>query len=329
MKELAIIILDWNGAEDTIECLNTLLDYSFYDIYLLDNGSSISNIEEMRKYFEGEGFPFQVRECDISTFENDPAPLNYILSKQNLGFAVGNNMIAQKIYNKYPYILLLNNDTVVSIETVRHMLRMAKENSNVLLTCDIRNYYNKEELWNAGGVFTIVGERKYYSQKKIDRLKRQGVQYIDAEYVTGCALMIKSRYINEHGLFTDRFFHGEEDFNLCYRIAKEKLKVGVDLGTVIYHKVGRTIRRISNSDTDYNKVLVHYSNRVIDFKSLFSKKRWLVWREYYLFLILVLRIAKGMRFDKAFLLRKRIKMISSEYDNVKKDVFDKLMSYIW
>lgn len=329
MKELAIVILDWNGAEDTIECLACLNNRALYDIYLLDNGSENENIHRVT-YFLKKNFPTaELMISKANDFGGGNTFINYVLSDENLGFALGNNFIVNHIHSKYNYILLLNNDTVVPKGTIEHMLDTAQKQSTVALTCDIRYYDNKDHLWNAGGNFAFYGDRKYFSQRKVDGLKKNGIGYIDAEFITGCALLIRTDYVRINGLFTDKFFHGEEDFNFCYRLKQNRCKVGVDLDVLLYHKVGRSISKVVSTDRSLNKMLVHYSNRVIDFKDFYGKTKWNFWRALYLFMIFIRRLTSGLSYKHSYLLIKRIKDISDKYNDLKKCLFDEIMLFSW
>ncbi|MCD4676681.1 MAG: glycosyltransferase [Desulfobacula sp.] len=75
--KVAIIILNWNGKEDTIECLESLehITYSNYEILLVDNGSTDGSAECFRERYPG---------------------MEIIENGENLGFAEGNNV---GIYN--------------------------------------------------------------------------------------------------------------------------------------------------------------------------------------------------------------------------------------
>lgn len=328
MKDLAIIILNWNGSEDTIECLKSLTNHCLYDIYVLDNGSSEDDVNNIISFLSDNKYKDITKIFQNEDFADSTYSVNYIISKKNLGFAVGNNYVAFKIASKYEYILLLNNDTFVPCGAIEHMVETIRKKHITALTCDIRSYYQKEKLWNAGAVFKFYGDRMYYSQKKIDALKKSGTEYIEAEYITGCALMVKSEYIINNGLFTDKFFHGEEDFNFCLKLKQRNCRVGVDLSVVIFHKVGRSIGRISDK-SDYGKILVYYCNRVIDFKDFYGKFKWILWREMYLMLVFIRRISTGMPFKYAQLLVRRIKKISSGNNMVNKALFDEIMKMSW
>ena len=74
IPKVAIIILNWNGLEDTIECLESLkkMSYTNYDVIVVDNGSEGNDVEVLRdKYGEW-----------AHIIEND----------KNYGYAEGNNI---------------------------------------------------------------------------------------------------------------------------------------------------------------------------------------------------------------------------------------------
>jgi len=321
MKTLAIVILDWNGANDTIECLDSLNNFSLYDIYLLDNGSRSENRKILNDYFQNRFSNFSVFYDD--SFACNNSSVNYIVSNKNLGFAVGNNYVANFIAFKYEYVLLLNNDTVVLQGTIEHMVETIEKRQITAVTCDIRSYYDRNQLWNAGGYFTFYGDRRYYSQSKIDELIERKVEFIPAEFITGCALMITTQYIVKNGLFTDKFFHGEDDFNLCYRIKKSGYKIGVDLAVKLYHKVGQSIKK--QGYKELNKDIVHYVNRTIDLKEFYSQLRWIIWEKVYLSMVFVRRYMTGMSLRDTFMLIRTVDYVASRYDNVRKELFDKIM----
>lgn len=329
MKELAIIILNWNGTRDTIECLESLEKSGVYDIFVMDNGSSEEEKNELLNYVKrGKYTNDYVVGKDIESVMENKSALKVITYKTNLGFAGGNNYIAEKINEYYEYILLLNNDTEVPSKSIESMLQCMKENLYTAITCDIRYFYDKNLLWNAGGKFTFYGERKYYSQKKIDKLKNRGIKHIQVDFITGCAMMVSSAYLKKYGLFTNRFFHGEEDFNFCLKAKRRHARIGVDLDAIIYHKVGRTLRH--NSDDKqrvFNSKVLHYSNRAIDYKEFYCKSKWLFWKEIYLFLVFIKRIISDKNLEETYCLIKQIRKHIKFNDKITKAVFDEIMQF--
>ena len=90
-KKIAIILLNWNGKQDTLECLASLkkLTHPLFSIFLADNGSQDGSISS-----------FKTLHPDITLVDN----------KMNLGFAEGNNKAIEcALYQDFDYLLLLNN----------------------------------------------------------------------------------------------------------------------------------------------------------------------------------------------------------------------------
>ena len=103
--KVAIVVLNWNGKRDTVECLASLneIDYSNYEILLVDNGST----DGSQKYFRAQ-YP------EIELIENE----------MNLGFAEGNNVgIRHAMNGRADYVLLLNNDTFVHPKFLSELAR--------------------------------------------------------------------------------------------------------------------------------------------------------------------------------------------------------------
>ncbi|MEH7115526.1 glycosyltransferase family 2 protein, partial [Neobacillus niacini] len=211
--------------------------------------------------------------------------LYLIKGKENLGFAKGNNLVLNKIKNLYSYSLLLNNDTVITKNSISNMIDYLDNNpKSGVISCDIRYYSEPSKLWNAGGYFTWYGDRKYFKQSKIDTYKKNGVQAINTPFITGCALMARKEILLKYGILTEDFFFGEEDFNYCKRLVENNVKVESILSSTIYHKVGTSIKK---SQKNINSFVLHFSNRIIDLKKFYKPIYWKVWRLLYLSAIFI------------------------------------------
>src|SRR3954447_1414999 len=93
---VAIVILAWNGREDTLRCLESVdaLDWDDLSTIVVDNGSSDGVVEAVR-----ERFPH----------------VRVIRSERNLGFAGGNNLGLRAAHEAgADYLMILNNDTVIA-----------------------------------------------------------------------------------------------------------------------------------------------------------------------------------------------------------------------
>lgn len=93
MKNVAIIIVNWNGKKYLKNCLESIKNqiYRDFDIFLVDNNSTDNSLKIAKGYH------------NITIIRND----------KNLGFAKGNNIGIKKALEKgYKFIVLVNYDTV-------------------------------------------------------------------------------------------------------------------------------------------------------------------------------------------------------------------------
>ena len=97
-KKIFVVIVNWNGYQDTQACLESLLgtDYNIFQIIVIDNGSNDDSLVQIKNNFP---------------------QIKIIETGRNLGFAGGNN-IGVKYALEYDadYIMLLNSDTIVDKE---------------------------------------------------------------------------------------------------------------------------------------------------------------------------------------------------------------------
>ncbi|MDA8079539.1 MAG: glycosyltransferase family 2 protein [Nitrospiraceae bacterium] len=143
---IAIIILNWNGWQDTLACLESVcgLNYPDYLTIVVDNGSWDDSVEEIKAWVRnrGEGFSFVHYTGDAALKGGDntkeqildaaspEARMVLITNRENLGFAGGNNVaINYSLHRNRPadYVFLLNNDAVVEKDCLSRMMRAAHE----------------------------------------------------------------------------------------------------------------------------------------------------------------------------------------------------------
>lgn len=273
MSDLAIILLNYNGSKDTIECIQSL-DKSetncIYNIYIMDNNSNRAELDILEEFLRSRS---DFRICTSSVFEEEKLRGNLlILSSENMGFAGGNNKVIRAIYKDYSYVLLLNNDTVVQIDFIKQMLELLNNDKDVgFASCRIDNYYDHNALWNCGGILRPWGLRKYYSENQLKKMS----DVISAEFITGCALFIRTTVIEKYGALSDDFFHGEEDFNFCWRMKKNHVKGKCINRTLVYHKISATSKKDGGQ---LGKIVGYYAYRIVDMKQFYSKIVWHMWK---------------------------------------------------
>lgn len=282
MKQmLTIVLLNYNGTEDTIACLKSLdqleTHYS-YQIIVLDNASSLHEYQLLHDYCI-KRLDFSV--CLLSEFEQRDPCKNYLVrSFENYGFARGNNEIIRRIINNTRYVLLLNNDTEVKTTFVEKMLQFLEANVDVkYASCRINNYFDKEALWSCGGDLKFWGNRHSFTEKEL--LQKGSI--IETPYITGCALFLETNMLKEQGMLSEDFFFGEEDFNFSWRMKKARIRGACLNEVLVYHKISQSSSKSGNS---IGKNAGYYCNRIIDMRKFYNPVIWHVWKELMIIFII-------------------------------------------
>ena len=99
---------------------------------------------------------------------------------------------------------------------------------------------------------------------------------INAEFITGCALFIRSSIIEKYGALSNDFFHGEEDFNFCWRMKKKHIQGKCINETLVYHKVSATSQKTGGQS---GKMASYYAYRIVDMKQFYPKLVWFIWKD--------------------------------------------------
>lgn len=236
--KISIIILNWNGLPDTLECLKSLkkIDYENYEVVVVDNNSSGEDVKIIR-----EEFGNFVKEI--------------IVSKDNLGFSGGNNLgIKYSLNEGADFILILNNDTIVESNFLGKLLEIFNKDEKIGIAAPQINYYdNPEIVWTIGGkISKIRGSGFAYSNKNENEIEKK--EKI-VTFASGCCLLIKKEVFEKVGLFDEKFFLYVEDTDLCYRTCKAGYKIIVSPNSKIYHKVG------NSTAEDLKQLPLYYTTR--------------------------------------------------------------------
>ena len=269
--KIAIIILNWNGSKDLLECLESLyqINYPNYDVIVVDNDSEDDSIEKIKEYcngylkIESKFFEYKTKTNPIKIFEYFQGEIenletnkefNGILSNEklmliknnaNYGFAEGNN-VGMRFACRYmnpDYILLLNNDLVVDKNFLTEMVNISESKKDIGIVGPktyYYDYYGEKNVINfAGGTFDIwKGKSKHIGINEVDIGQYDDIKEVD--YVEGSCLLIKKELVEKIKLLNPFLFGWEEiDWSLkakklgykCYYISKAN----------IWHKVGSSL----------------------------------------------------------------------------------------
>lgn len=229
---VAIILVNYNGFEDTVECVKSLknIHYRNYIIVVVDNGSNQKNIKEI-EYLK--------------------ANTEYVESVQNLGFSGGNNL-GIKYCQKYnpDFYLLLNNDTLVENDFL-DILVETYDSENIGIVCGKIKFCDlPSKIWFAGGEINRKnGKVKHWGYFNDDNYKFDYNQFVT--FATGCMWLIPKTTIDIVGYLEEDYFLYCEDTDYCYRVLNKGLKILYNGKACIYHKIGSSAGRESDLQNYY------------------------------------------------------------------------------
>lgn len=269
-SNVVIIILNWNGWQDTIECLESVyqIEYPNFNVILVDNNSQDHSLDKIRDYstrklkVESEFIenktkkkPLKLEEYaeDENPLEMNSPDLILIKNKENYGFPGGNNVgIRFALQNLDPdYILLLNNDTVVDRNFLKGLVHFGEFNKDVgILGPKIYYYDDPKVIWSAGCKISWKLARGI----QIGSGERDQGQYdteSEVEYVSGSAFLIKTEVIREIGLMDDAYFLYFEESDWTLRANKANYKSLYVPESKVWHKVSKSGGGISKPDGLY------------------------------------------------------------------------------
>ena len=216
-----IIILNWNGKEDTLECLRSVqeVDYPRYQILVVDNASDDGSPEAIRA-----AFPV----------------VELIVNESNLGFAAGNNVgIEYALQRGADYVFLLNNDTIVDRMVLTELVKACEADPTVGLASPKVYYYDHPNIiYYAGARRHLlplfpdpigVGEADHGQYEKVK----------EADYVWGQAMFIRRWVIEDVGLLDPGFFMYYEDCDYCLRTTEVGYKIVYVPMAIMWHKIAK------------------------------------------------------------------------------------------
>lgn len=218
MGKTVVIVLSWNGAEDTLACLASLAKVKSpeFTTLLVDNASTDSTVALVR-----QAFP-QVEILELP---------------RNLGFAGGNNAGFRSLHGRgFDNVVFLNNDTVVDPGFLQPLLDELQKPWVGIAAPKILYMDDPGRIWFAGGVLDpATGLIEHTGIRQPD-----GPRFDTPEpvwYATGCCLALRCRDFEAVGCFDERFRMYGEDVDLAVKIRKRGLVIMYQPASRIWHRV--------------------------------------------------------------------------------------------
>jgi GT2 family glycosyltransferase len=250
-----IIILNYNGKEFIKKTLSGVLriNYPNFEVVLVDNNSEDGSFELIKREF---------------------SKIILIKNSENLGFSAGNNIgIEYALERGAEYIFLLNYDTEVEKNFLTPLIEIMEEDKRIGIASPIILNEDGSAIWFSGGKISWLKMKSYHE----DDNKKDN--YFNSNYLSGCAMLIRSEIFQKVGLFDEDYFLYWEDADFSVRAKRAGYKLAVCPKSRIIH--------LEKSQEKKEKKIYWL---VISGLIFFKKNSSLIFRPYIFFYVLLRRL---------------------------------------
>lgn len=285
MDSVIAIILNWNGAEDTIECLRTLDNFNKgLQCIVVDNFSEDQSLKKIMAYLSEEKIhTFFLNEDNIENVDECVLLANVIVisAKENYGYAGGNNLGLKFVREKMnkDFVWILNNDTKVTRDSLSELLFSINENERIGFVSSVLVYEDKPDVIQCAGggrVYPLLG-------KCTLALKGQPLKSLllfddkKLEFLMGASLLLRTSLIREIGYIPEKYFmyYEETDWQKnavrngwLLKVSKKSIVLHGDSGSTknskfVYHYYRNRAALIFSKEYGYNVFITAINLAVI------------------------------------------------------------------
>ncbi len=227
-----IVILNWNTALDTIECLESLKKQTEkdFEVIVVDNASVPEDVIKLKEYCKNES----------------PLEIQLVLNKENLGFAGGNN--AGLKYAKGEVVVSLNNDAVATENWLERLLEPFSDPQVGGAGSKIIYYHERDKkiLQFAGGRLAFYGAPISDMQGKPDTATETKPQ--ETGWVMGAAFAVRKNILKDIGEWLcNYYFAYYEEVDFSWRVRSAGYKLVYCPASVAYHKGSVSVKKNASS----------------------------------------------------------------------------------
>ena len=250
-------MLNWNGWDDTISCLESLLrlDYDNFRIVVCDNGSTDDSVKRIRDWAAAQSLGPNVtsrcgqvaadpgEECarrpEIA-FLNEQ--LFLLQNEANLGFAGGNNAGLKFALARgdMDYAWLLNNDTVVDPASLTHLVEKLRSTQGVgLCGSTLLYHYDPQTVQARGARYNkwLARVRHVGAHQSASEPVNEDAYARNMDYVVGASMLVSRDFVDEVGLIGEDYFLYFEELDWIRR-AGGRFGFAYASRSIVYHKEG-------------------------------------------------------------------------------------------
>ena len=263
---VAIVVINYNGFQYSKECIESLqhIDYHDCTIVFVDNGSQDGSGQQIQELFEGQ--------------------IVYLSLPENLGVTGGNNAgIDFAISQRFDFVLLINNDTLVEPAFLNHLLQTSVEHKRALVAPKIICYFDQDRVdhWIGETFNWWTGRPKGYTLYPLGNQAKYNQQY-EVTVASTCCLLVPIEVFERIGKMDERYFMYYDDADFTLRASRSGCKIMYQPEAIIYHKCNMTTKNQQPADFEYyltNRNFIYFYQKLCPhplIKSVFFFKEFMI-----------------------------------------------------
>jgi GT2 family glycosyltransferase len=269
----AIILVNWNGWRECIECMDSVLaqGHENFHLFVVDNDSQDQSVERISDWCRspkpepgwrrqdgvvrytdcarGVPLPHRVVETGPTTSAEDGSRITLIRSGGNLGFAGGCNVGMKAAgLDEFQHFWFLNPDTVVHHDALSALLRRMFDQPDLGIVGSTLVFYDTPEIVYAlgggrldrrNGYGSHVGQGLPLSTVKMDgpAIER------DLAWVCGASMLVSIAFVRKVGMMQEDYFLYYEEADWATR-GIGYFRLGFAPDSVVFHKSGANSSKI-------------------------------------------------------------------------------------
>ncbi len=247
---VSVISINFNAPEVTADMIRSFKDVTYpnVEIIVVDNAST---------------------KGDTDSLKQDFPEIKLIKSKENLGFAGGNNIGIRQA--KGDYILLLNNDTEVKADFLEPLVKKFQNNPSIGAVSPKIYFHHTPNMLQFTGIseiskFTTRSTGWGYGKMDVGQFDEDKKSF----FAHGAAMMVPKSVIEKVGLMAEIYFLYYEEMDWGQRIRNAGYEIYYVHDSVIYHKESVSTGKESPLKVYYiNRARIIYMRRNVKGPDLF------------------------------------------------------------
>jgi GT2 family glycosyltransferase len=211
------VILNTNRRDDTLACIESLAHgrYAHHKIMVLDNASTDGSVAAIQAAYP---------------------EVQIIALNENLGYAGNNNVgIVEAVAQGADWVFVLNEDTILDPDCLTDMVRIGESDPKIgIVGPMVYHHDDPDVIQSAGGLLSSNWDSQHMAQNEPDKGQFPEPHLVD--WISGCAIMVRTAVIEEVGPLDERFFYYWEETEWCLRAGRAGWQVMQVPAAKLWHK---------------------------------------------------------------------------------------------